>query len=396
MVYNKCNTNILRENVMKKFLFYVLILSVFVLAACGETEDNSSEEEGVATGESTNEMSELEKENEELRRQLEEQEDDNGTGSSDTAEGTESEDNQNDNTEGNRSDLVFDINSSEVQAYINKNDNYDDEGNFVQDAISVGMTQSEIETLYGMHDYTVPATTTEAAAIYENIAVVYEERGPYVADTDSNIDPDNNRADWVLYFANLPVDEVLNTMGSPDEQLTNLMGTQNYIYEGNSSNDGWGTIMLSEHDTPEGLRIGSLSVSEDERVSNDDSNSNTAYDNEIDYEMIEAVVSGYMHRLEKFYNNEEYPDILLEVQENSPAHEKLVINKESGSFENHTTYEVEINMSSLMENGMVHVDASRLYSHVNTNGQRVSTVHYVVDPETNKIIDFEAVSDEAY
>ncbi|EYQ98652.1 hypothetical protein W284_02222 [Staphylococcus aureus DAR3163] len=119
-------------------------------------------------------------------------------------------------------------------------------------------------------------------------------------------------------------------------------------------------------------------------------------DSDIDYEMIEAAVSGYMYRLEPFYNYDEYPDILQEVQENSPAYEKLVANKESGNFADHSTYDVDINLSSIMENGMVLVDASRLYSHVNSNGQRISRVHYIVDPETNKIIDFEQISDAAY
>lgn len=409
---------------MKNLTFFLLSVFILLLAACDNNEEPSTEEATATEDEDSSEMTELEEENEELRRQLEEQDDkdvngeateeteagsdDNGTGSSDTAEGTESEDNQNDNTEGNRSDLVFDINSSEVQAYINKNDNYDDEGNFVQDAISVGMTQSEIETLYGMHDYIVPATTTEAAAIYENIAVVYEERGPYVADTDSNIDPDNNRADWVLYFANLPVDEVLNTMGSPDEQLTNLMGTQNYIYKGNSSNDEWGTIMLSEHDTPEGLRIGSLSVS-DSVENSDETDQSTVNEEDIrmtdkpnpnaelhDEDRYEYLLKEYLQRLTFHYNMVEYEDVYYYLRRGSAAYDKIAANKASGNFTGHKTENVELVEMTDLGDGTVKLNANRVYSHDNSNGRRIANVNYIVNAETHEVLDFEQISDAAY
>lgn len=370
-----------------------------MLTAC------SNEEPKVTTeNEDSEEVARLKEENEELKRQQAEQSKEQETEDEQTEEKSETSKDEEDSASvddtdsetSDRSSLNFDIDSPEVQAYINKNDNYDDEGNFIQDAISIGMTQTDIEALYGTHDFIIPSPSTEAAAIYENIAVIYEERGPYVADTNSNINPDKNRVKRVLYFPNMTTDAVLNVMGKPDQQLENLMGTQNYIYEGESSNDEWGTVILSEHETPEGLKIGPLSVSNGELSSNGDNTSNASNDSDIDYEMIEAAVSGYMYRLEPFYNYDEYPDILQEVQENSPAYEKLVANKESGNFADHTTYDVDINLSSIMENGMVLVDASRLYSHVNSSGQRVSRVHYIVDPETNKIIDFEAVSDEAY
>lgn len=382
---------------MKKYL--ILLSLSLILTACSNEEPEVTTESG-----DSEEVARLKEENEELKRQQAEQSKDQETEDEQTEEKSETSKDEEDSASADdtdsetseRSSLNFDIDSPEVQAYINKNDNYDDEGNFIQDAISIGMSQTEVEDLYGTHDFIIPSPSTEAAAIYENIAVIYEERGPYIADTNSNINPDNNRVERVLYFPNMTTEEILNAMGTPDQQLANVMGTQNYIYEGDRSNDEWGTVILSEHETPEGLKIGPLSVSNDELSSNSDSTSNASNDSDIDYEMIEAAVSGYMYRLEPFYNYDEYPDILQEIQENSPAYEKLVANKESGNFADHTTYDVDINLSSIMENGMVLVDASRLYSHVNSNGQRVSRVHYIVDPETNKIIDFEAVSDEAY
>src|SRR5699024_6962797 len=106
----------------------------------------------------------------------------------------------------------------------------------------------------------------------------------YVADTNSNINPDKNRVERVLYYPNMTTDEVLNVIGKPDQQLENLMGTQNYIYEGDSSNDEWGAVILSEHETPEGLKIGPLSVSNSELSSNGDNTSNTSNDSDIDNE----------------------------------------------------------------------------------------------------------------
>src|SRR5699024_10281256 len=265
---------------MKKYL--LLISLSLILTAC-----NTDEPETTSENEESEEIARLKEENEELKKQQGEQSKEQET--EEKSETSKDEENSasvddTDSETSDRSSLNFDIDSPEVQAYINKNDNYDDEGNFIQDAISIGMTQTDIEALYGTHDFIIPSPSTEAAAIYENIAVIYEERGPYVADTNSNINPDKNRVKRVLYFPNMTTDAVLNVMGKPDQQLENLMGTQNYIYEGESSNDEWGTVILSEIETPEGLKIGPLSVFKDEISSNDDSASNTSNDSDIDNE----------------------------------------------------------------------------------------------------------------
>lgn len=399
---------------MKKLTFYLLSAFILLLAACGNNEEPSTEEATATEGEDNSEMTELEEENEELRRQLEEQDEEDGdeevaveeTGEDDTnAETKGSEDtqssekagNQDNKTEGDRSDLVFDINSPEVQAYINKNDNYDDEGNFVQDAISVGMTQSEIETLYGMHDFIIPSLSTEAAAIYENVAVVYEERGPYVAGTDSDIDPDYNRANRVLYFSNLPIDELLDTMGTPDSQLTNLMGTQNYIYEGDSSNDEWGTIVLSEHETSEGLRFGSLSVYDDEMVSNDDSTSNTANegsyfgdeaqtegfpvtlteedDNFIYDTLRNFIFSTYLNSLADYYNDVD--NEILNLTEGN-ALQTVQENKESGYFQDYQNGTGDIVSIEQISENEYSVTVNRTFSHASSDGEQSTQVTYTV------------------
>lgn len=411
---------------MKKFLFYVLILSVLVLAACGETEDNSSEEEGVATGESTNEMSELEEENEELRRQLEEQDDEEGNDeaseeaevatdnneseSSDDVENTEAGDDQKGNSEDNRSDLVFDINSSEVQAYINKNGNYDGERNFVQDAISIGMSQTEIEDLYGEYDYTIPAPTG-VPVIYENIAILYDNLAPYGEGSDgsdSNINPNENKVEMILYFANLTEDELLNTLGSPDEQLSNLMGTQNYIYEGNNTSDEWETLIFTEEETPEGLKIGTLSAY-DNVVDSDESSQTTVNEEDIpvteepdpnaeikDEYDYEYLLTEYLQRLAAHYNMVEYDDVYYYIKRGSAAYDKIAENKASGHFTGHETIDVELIEMTDLGNGTVELNADRVYSHDNSEGQRIANVNYIVNAETHEVLDFEPVSDEAY
>ncbi len=86
---------------MKKFNFHLLSILILLLAACGNTENSSTEE-------NTSELTELEEENEELREQLQEQdseevhegvrieESDDGAETIDATEGSEKNNDQND------------------------------------------------------------------------------------------------------------------------------------------------------------------------------------------------------------------------------------------------------------------------------------------------------------
>src|SRR5699024_9655802 len=95
----------------------------------------------------------MKEENEELKQQQAEQSKEQETEDEQTEEKSETSKDEEDSASvddtdsetSDRSSLNFDIDSPEVQAYINKNDNYDEEGNFIQDAISIGMSQTRSE-----------------------------------------------------------------------------------------------------------------------------------------------------------------------------------------------------------------------------------------------------------
>lgn len=416
---------------MKKFLFYVLSVFVLVLAACGNSEDTSSEEDGVATGESTNEMSELEEENEELRRQLEEQEDENGndeaseeaeagsddneTESSDTVEGTESEDNQNDNTEGDRSDLVFDINSSEVQSQLIGTNSGNNEGNFEQDAITIGMSQTEVEEMYGAYDFSFYYQGA-APAFYENLAVVYSELGPYGqgdgSDASMNdINPDENIIESVYYYAGITESEMIEALGEPDDQddgSRSMNGLPHYIYEGEGEDGRYYTTGASTINTPQGERIGLImrgiheenpneanqsTVNEEDIPVTEEPDPNAEIKDEYDYEYL---LTEYLQRLAAHYNMVEYDDVYYYLKRGSAAYDKIAENKASGHFTGHETIDVELIELTDLGDGTVELNADRVYSHDNSEGQRIANVNYIVNAETHEVLDFEPVSDEAY
>lgn len=412
MDYNKCNTNILRENVMKKFLFYVLILSVLVLAACGETEDNSSEEEGVATGESTNEMSELEEENEELRRQLEEQDDEDGdseaTGEaesngdpsepSDDSESTEAEDNQDDNTEGNRSDLVFDINSSEVLSQLIGTDSGNSEGNFEQDSITIGMSQTEVEEMYGAYDFTLESPYGIVPAVYGNLSVLYSEGAPSGEGEDlssTDIDPNNNLVLEVHFFANVTEEKLIDALGEPDEIYNIVDGSTTYHYQGTGEDSRYFNTNADTSITPDGEVVGIVKRNiEDE---NPDDITNSA--NEGSYFGDEAHTEGfpvtlteeddyfiydtlgnfifrtYLNSLSDYYNDVD--DEILNLTESS-ALQQVQENKESGYFQDYQSISGGVLSIEQISENEYSVTVNRTYSHASSNGEETTQVTYTV------------------
>lgn len=244
---------------MKKFNFHLLSILILLLAACGNTENSSTEE-------NTSELTELEEENEELREQLQEQdseevhegvqieESDDGAETIDATEGSEKNNDQNDSSESIRSELIFDINSPEVQSQFIGTDNINDEGYFEQDAITVGMSQTEIEEKYGPYDFTLQAGGS-APAFYGNLAMIYSEFAPYGDGedaSDSSINPDENYVEAVYYYAGITENELIEAWGEPEEARTRGPAL---VYRGEGDDGNYYVTLAGSSMTPEGKLV---------------------------------------------------------------------------------------------------------------------------------------------
>src|SRR5699024_15394 len=279
-------------------------------------------------------------------------------------------------------------------------------GNFIQDAISIGMSQTEVEDLYGKHDFTM-MDPGSVAAVYENLAVLYSSQMPHgdgSNSTDSSIDPNSNNVEMILYFANITPEELQNALGSPDNQLQNLQGSQNYVYE----NNAWGNLIFSETGTPDGTKIGTMhgdnsgespntanqqTVDEEDIRMTDKPNPNAELHDEDRYEYL---LKEYLQRLTFHYNMVEYEDVYYYLRRGSAAYDKIAANKASGNFTGHKTENVELVEMTDLGDGTVKLNANRVYSHDNSNGRRIANVDYIVNAETHEVLDFEQISDAAH
>lgn len=405
---------------MKKSWFYVLSLSILVLTACGNAEDTSTDEE-------SNETAELEEENEELRKQLDEQDDEEESALEDTdeenanSEPEASDDTehsnetgtQDDNSKGNQSDLVFDINSPEVQSQLIGTSNTNPEGSFQQDAITVGMTQTEVEEKYGPYEFSFYMNGA-SPAFYGNLAVVYSNRAPYGEGDDgseSNIDPDENTVESVYYYAGVTEDEMTDALGEPDERddgSQSMNGLPHYVYQGTGDDGRYYITGASTINTPDGETIGLImrevfdenpneagqsTVDEEDIPVTEEPDPNAEIKDDDEYEYL---LTEYLNRLAAHYNMNEYEDVYYYLKRDSAAYDKIAANKESGHFTGHETIDVELIEMTDLGDGTVELNANRVYSHDNSEGQRIANVNYIVNAETHEVLDFEPVSDEAY
>lgn len=418
---------------MKKSWFYLLSLSILILTACGNAENTSTDEQTAAEEES-NEMTELEEENEELRKQLEEQDDESESAmeetdevdednlnsepeESDDTENSNKTDTQDDNSKGNQSDLAFDIHSSEVQSQLIGTSNTSPDGSFQQDAITVGMSQTEVEELYGPYDFSFYYQGS-APAFYGNLAVVYSNLAPYGEGDDgseSSIDPDENTVESVYYYAGITEDSMIDALGEPyerDDGSQSMNGLPYYVYQGTGDDGRYYITGASTINTPDGETIGLVmrEIFDENPNDNIDEDNQTAV-NEEDIPVTEApnpdveikdeydyeyLLAEYLQRLAAHYNMVEYDDVYYYIKRGSVAYDKIAENKESGHFTGHETIDVELIEMTDLGDGTVELNADRVYSHDNSEGQRIANVNYIVNAETHEILDFEPVSDEAY
>lgn len=197
------------------------------------------------------------------------------------------------------------------------------------------MSQTEVEDLYGKHDFTM-MDPGSVAAVYENLAVLYSSQMPHGDGSDStdSIDPDSNSVEMILYFANITSEELKNALGSPDNQLQNLQGNQNSIYESN----GWGNLIFSETGTPDGTKIGTMrgrevNTTNQETVNEEDipvteaPNPNAEIKDRIIYE---GAINEYLGRLAQYYNYDNYDNIYYYLKKGSA--EKMLESMRVGNF----------------------------------------------------------------
>ena len=394
-----------------------------VLVACG----NEEEPEATTENEDSEEVARLKEENEELKRQQaeekqqededpEEQSVENEETSKDEESSTDSEETEQVSTD--RSSLVFDINSPEVQSQLIGTNNGNTEGNFKQDVITVGMSQTEVEEMYGPYDFTFYYQGS-SPAFYGNLAVVYSELGPHGNGSDgslSDVNPDNNIVDSIYYYADITEDELIDAFGEPTEQddgSKSMNGLPFYIYEGETDDGKFYMTTANTFNTPEGERIGLIMRSvfdEDPNSAHENSNASSEglyfekfahtegfpvtitneKDNVDDYYIYDTLTNftnDYIAYLVSYFNDES-DDVINYVTGN--ALNKINANKASGNFSYHKNYYTTMISIIQTDIDQYEVTLDRTYSHATSDGQQTTQVTYTVLDTSDglQVIDF--------
>lgn len=410
---------------MKKLWFIPLLALSLMLTACSEESEQPENETASNTSEEDNsELEDLEKENEELKRKkLEEEnaalkkeleeskeevdnksEDENSKEESESAEESSNKETEKKESSFDKSAVIFDINSEEVQSQLFGTTTGNEDGTFAQNVITNGMTQTEVEEKYGPYDFTFYAGGA-SPAFHGNLGVVYSERSPYGPGndgSDNTINPDENYVEYVWYFAHTTEDEMLAAWGEPEEADTGDRtgnGLPYYVYKGQGEDGRYYTTGASTYNSPEGERVGLIKRSihdedpqvESETIDEDDipvtetPNPNAEIKEEADYEYL---LTEYLQRLATHYNYDNYDNIYYYLKRGSAAYDKISANKASGNFTGHKTHSVELVSMKDLGDGTVALNANRVYSHDNSGGQQETNVTYIVNAETHEVLDF--------
>lgn len=399
---------------MKK-LGHISILTLFlILSACSDDNETTSETAYNSPEEKeSSEIEDLEKENKELKRkkleeenedlkkEVEESKKDENNSKNDEI----SKDDSQSDSEMDKSELLYDLNSAEVQAQLLGTSGGNEDGTFEQTAIIEGMSQTEVEEKYGPYEFTFYSGGA-SPAFYGNLGVVYSQRVPYGTgndDSDSSINPDENYVEYVWYFAHTTENELLNALGEPDEYddgSKSMNGLPYYLYKGQGEDGRTYITGASTYNSPDGERIGLIKreifdenptasnelIHEEDLPTTEAPNPNAEIKDEADYEYL---LTEYLQRLAYHYNSDNYDDIYYYLKKGSAAYDKISANKASGNFIGHTTHSVELVSMKDLGNGTLELNANRVYSHDNSNGEKVANVTYIVNAETHEILDFE-------
>lgn len=410
---------------MKKIWFMPFIVLLLVSSACSDgaeettesTEDNQTANEVEESGK-TDGSENAEKENNESaetasKAENETSQSENNNGSSESAEDkdnqtTESEE----HTKVSNSALLFDINSPEVQSQLLGTSAGNDQGTFEQDVITEGMTQTEVEELYGPYEFTFYSGGA-SPAFHGNLGVVYSERAPYGPGddgSDSSIIPHENYVEYVWYFAHITEEELINALGEPDQYddgSRSMNGLPHYVYEGEGDDGRYYITGASTYNSPEGERIGLIKreiFDENPKEQSSSDNEERYFDDyytegfpielteEDDYFTYDTlrnfIFKTYLGSLADYYNDEN--DDVLSILEGN-ALDKIQSNKASGNFADHQNYPgTTVSVEQISEREY-QITVNRTYSHATSNGQETSQVTYtVLDTKGKlKITDYE-------
>ena len=390
---------------MKKLWFMPFLILLLIMTACSnDTENNetareeSSEEKNIDNREeddadTTNTENQEESEagqSEEESEPADDTEEDK-TGKQTAADRADQSDSS--------SDLMFDLNSPEVQAQLLGTSAGNEEGTFEQGFITEGMTQTEVEELYGPYEFTF-YTGGASPAFHGNLGVVYSERAPYGPGddgSDSSINPDENYVEYVWYFAHIESNELINALGKPDDYndgSQSMNGLPYYVYEGEGDDGRYYITGASTYNSPDGERIGLIKreiFDEDpkEQASSDNGERYfedyytegfpvelTEEDDYFTYDTLRNFIfKTYLDNLADYYNDEN--DDVLSILEGN-ALDKIQANKASGNFADHQNYPgTTVSVQQISEREY-QITVNRTYSHATSNGQETSQVTYTV------------------
>lgn len=387
-----------------------------LIAGCSNeaTTDTSNENED------SEEVARLKEENEKLKRQQAEQEKENEQqeeGEADSKEKSEtkseSEENEqeddsnesstNENEQQDDSAFTFDINSDEVKNQLLGTSGSTQKGEFNQDAIQIGMSQSDIEESYGSYDFIFPSSGG-MVTVYGNLAVYYSGRTAYGNDSDDgsskDIDPSENTVELVYYYADVTPDELINAWGEPDihkEDADN--GPPFYSYHGETDNGKYYVTSASKQNTSQGVKIGIVSREiidqNPDNLSQSSTQNGASGDRYFDeyytegfpvtltrekdfftYDTLQNFIfKTYLNNLQDYYNDKE--DELLTITTGS-ALEQVQANKASGNFSDYQTlggYLLSVEQISERE---YRITVERSYSHATSDGEQTTQVTYTV------------------
>ena len=407
---------------MKKLWFMPFLILLLIMTACSnDTENNetaseesseeSSEEKNIENREKDDaDTADTENQEEsEAGQSEEESEPVDDTEEDKTGEQTAAD--QADQSDSS-SDLMFDLNSPEVQAQLLGTSAGNDEGTFEQDFITEGMTQTEVEELYGSYEFTF-YTGGASPAFHGNLGVVYSERAPYGPGddgSDSSINPDENYVEYVWYFAHITEEELVNALGQPDQYddgSRSMNGLPHYVYEGEGEDGRYFITGASTYNSPEGERIGLIKreifVEDPKEQASSDNGERyfedyyiegfpielTEEDDYFTYDTLRNFIfKTYLDSLADYYNDEN--DDVLSILEGN-ALDKIQFNKASGNFADHQNYPgTTVSVQQISEREY-QITVNRTYLHATSNGQETSQVTYTV-LDTNgmlKITDYE-------
>ena len=381
---------------MKKIFLIQIIVLVFVISACSnseeneevtnenaeetetedstestddETEDNESTEEESATDESTDEDSTTEEQADETEGESEE--------STDTT------------SKNPKAYLYFDLNAPEVQAQFFSTTEGNEDGTFKQDLITNGMSQTEVEELYGPYEFTFP-TGGGSPAIYGNLGVMYSERAPYGTSEDDSsnpsINPDENYVEYVWYYARVTGDELTQILGEPDiyEEEESMNGLPFYVYQGQGEDGRYYSTGASTYNSPDGEMVGLIKREIFDELPGEDK----AMIEADEEEAISVIEETYPPLLADYYNNET-ENVMRYLTGN--ALEKIQANRDSGNFADHQSISMEITNVEQLSDTEYQITANRTYSHATSNGDQTEEVTYTLtqDGNTFVITDFE-------